>query len=58
LAAFKKGYEQATGTWGKELPEISSKTYDAVVKKFDAWKNGGKTESSTEAAENAVKAEG
>ena len=58
LAAFKKGYEQATGTWGKELPDISSKTYDAVLKKFDAWKNSGKTENNTEAAENAAKAEG
>lgn len=40
LAAFKKGYEQATGTWGKELPEISKKTYDAVEDKFNQWKNG------------------
>ncbi|SFO25322.1 hypothetical protein SAMN04487831_11445 [Pseudobutyrivibrio sp. UC1225] len=58
LAAFKKGYEQATGTWGKDLPEISSKTYDAVLKKFEAWKNGGKTENNTEAAESSAKAEG
>lgn len=34
-AAFKKGYEQAQETWGGELPEISQKTYDAVMKKFD-----------------------
>ena len=27
LDAFKKGYEEATGAWGKELPEISKKTY-------------------------------
>ena len=40
LDAFKKGYEQATGTWGKDLPDISSKTYDAVLDKFEAWKNG------------------
>lgn len=40
LDAFKKGFEEATGAWGKELPEISQKTYDAVVKKFEAWKNG------------------
>lgn len=33
--AFKKGYEQAEKTWGGELPEISKKTYDAVMKKFD-----------------------
>lgn len=34
-AAFKKGYEQAEKTWGGELPEISKKTYDAVMEKFD-----------------------
>ena len=33
--AFKKGYEQAEKTWGGELPEISKKTYDAVMEKFD-----------------------
>ena len=42
--AFKKGFEDATGTWGKELPEISQKTYDAVMEKFDAWsKEANKT---------------
>ena len=38
LKAFKKGYEEATGAWGKELPEISKKTYEAVEEKFAAWK--------------------
>lgn len=38
LAAFKKGYEEATATWGKELPDISQKTYTAVEEKFAAWK--------------------
>lgn len=45
LDAFKKGYKEATGAWGKELPEICKKTYKAVEEKFDAWKNG--TEKST-----------
>ena len=40
LDAFKKGYEEATKAWGKELPEISKKTYEAVEEKFKAWKNG------------------
>ena len=40
LEAFKKGFEEATSAWGKELPEISQKTYDAVLEKFEAWKNG------------------
>lgn len=33
--AFKKGFKQAEETWGGSLPEISQKTYDAVMEKFD-----------------------
>ncbi len=33
--AFKKGFEQATKTWGDKLPDISQKTYQAVMDKFD-----------------------
>jgi hypothetical protein len=40
LEAFKKGFEEATKTWGDDLPELSQRTYDAVLEKFDAWKNG------------------
>jgi len=40
LEAFKKGYAQAEKTWGGELPEISQKTYDAVLEKFDKLING------------------
>lgn len=47
LAAFKKGYEQATGTWGKKLPDITQQTYEAVEKKFNDWKNSGKTTEET-----------
>lgn len=47
-AAFEKGFKAATKSWGKELPEISQKTYDAVMKKFDEW--AGKTDE-TEAVE-------
>lgn len=43
LEAFKKGFEEATKSWGDELPEISKKTYDAVLEKFENWKNGDKT---------------
>ena len=35
--AFKKGFEEATKSWGKTLPDISQRTYDAVIKKFDEW---------------------
>ena len=39
LAAFQKGFKQATDTWGKELPDISQKTYAAVMEKFENYKN-------------------
>ena len=38
IDAFKKGYAQAEKTWGGELPEISKKTYDAVLEKFNELK--------------------
>ena len=44
LEAFKKGFKEATKTWGDELPEISQKTYDAVLEKFESWKNATATE--------------
>ena len=49
--AFEKGFEEATKSWGKELPEISQKTYDAVMEKFEAWRNeaNGTTTENTEA---------
>lgn len=34
-SAFKKGFEQATRTWGDKLPDISQRTYQAVMDKFD-----------------------
>ena len=33
--AFKKGFDNAPSTWGKSLPDISQKTYQAVMDKFD-----------------------
>ena len=48
LEAFKKGFEQATKAWGDKLPDISQRTYDAVVEKFNKWKNGTE-DASTEA---------
>ena len=38
--AMEKGFKQATKAWGKTLPDISKKTYDAVLDKFDQWVNG------------------
>lgn len=33
--AFQKGFDQAKQAWGGELPDISQRTYDAVMAKFD-----------------------
>ncbi len=53
--AFKKGYEQAQETWGGELPEISQKTYDAVMEKFD--KLAAEANGTAEAEETAADAD-
>lgn len=37
--AFLKGYDQAEKAWGDKLPEISQKTKDAVLKKFEDYAN-------------------
>ena len=52
--AFIKGYEAATKGWGSALPEISRKTYDAVMKLFDEWAG---ISSDMEAKENGETAE-
>ena len=41
-AAFQKGYKQAEKTWGGSLPDISQRTYDAVMKKFDEMAEAAK----------------
>lgn len=38
-AAFQKGFKQAEETWGGDLPDISQRTYDAVMAKFDELAN-------------------
>ena len=53
LEAFKKGYEQATAAWGKELPDITKDTYKAVEEKFAAWK--AENEAPTEETEVETK---
>ncbi len=37
VKAVEKGFKEATKTWGQDLPDISSQTYDATMKKFDEW---------------------
>lgn len=40
IAAMKKGFEQATGDWGEELPDICRQTIDAAVEKMENWRDG------------------
>ncbi|MBO4678630.1 MAG: hypothetical protein J5626_03080 [Lachnospiraceae bacterium] len=35
--AMEKGYQQATKTWGKELPDISQRTMEAANKLFEDY---------------------
>ncbi len=44
-SAFLQGFNKAKEAWGGELPEISQRTYDAVMEKFD--KLTGKAEETT-----------
>jgi len=51
--AFLKGYKQAEKTWGGKLPDISQRTYDAVLEKFDKLINP-KTEEVTTSEDGTV----
>lgn len=50
--AFEKGFKQATGSWGKDLPDISNRTYSAVMDKFDKWAEEAAEKNSTEVDSN------
>lgn len=46
--AFLKGYKKAEKAWGDSLPDISKRTYDAVIDKFDNYKKENSTSNVTE----------
>lgn len=46
--AFLKGYKQAEKAWGDSLPDISKRTYDAVIEKFDNYKKENSASDVTE----------
>ena len=46
-AAFEKGFKKAGKTWGGDLPDISQRTYDAVMEKFDQMAEEAKKTSYT-----------
>lgn len=56
LEALQKGFDEATKSWGGELPELCQKTLEATRKKLSDWRDGVTTEENTElaATENAA----
>ena len=46
-AAFEKGFKKAGKTWGGNLPDISQRTYEAVMEKFDKMAEEAMKTSST-----------
>ena len=52
IAAVKKGYEQATKTWGGELPDICKQTLDTTIKRLEEWRDG--LTSNTDKVEDAA----
>ncbi len=57
IEAFKKGYQQATKSWGDTLPDICKQTYDATIEKLTAWKDSIKTENEEAAKDTAAAVE-
>lgn len=57
--AFIKGYKQSEKQWGGKLPDISQRTYDAVMKKFDnlSSSKSDKSEDSTQDGTVIIKKE-
>lgn len=45
---FLKGFKEAEKAWGGELPDISKKTYDEVLKRFDEWESSSKEQAEKE----------
>lgn len=39
--SIKQGFEAAKGILGGELPDISKKTYDVIMKELDRWEKDG-----------------
>ncbi len=51
-AAFEKGFKRAGKTWGGDLPDISQRTYEAVMEKFDKMAEEAKKTTAASSATN------
>ncbi len=56
--AVIKGFEKAAGALGKksldEMPDITKKTYESVMKEFDDWKKSYETQESVQTVQNTT----
>ena len=50
LEALQKGFDQATASWGGELPELCKQTLEATQKKLTEWRDSFKQDGETEEA--------
>ena len=59
LEALQKGFDEATKTWGGELPELCKKTLEATQKKLTEWRDAANADAEKEVAatEDAAKAD-
>ncbi len=39
ISAIKKGFDQAKGAWGENLPDICKKTIDSAIEKMEQWRD-------------------
>lgn len=53
-SAFEKGFKKAGAAWGRSLPDISQRTYDAVMEKFDKMAEEAKKETTAAADKTAA----
>lgn len=45
VSAIDEGFAQATKSFGRELPDISQRTYDETMRKLNEWASGEASES-------------
>ncbi len=48
LEALQRGFDEATKSWGGELPELCKKTLEATQKKLTEWRDAANAEAETD----------
>ena len=57
LEALQRGFDEATKSWGGELPELCKKTLEATQKKLTEWRDSVNAETEAAATEDTAKTE-